>query len=90
MITRSLAEGLTRASERTEVVGRIDSGLALVAAVEEEAARQSHVDILDAVLNGIDAVRRLRKQATIPKVVILRTTLIRRCSKPFAPGLPPM
>jgi len=69
---RIFAEGLTRVLEpEFEVVGCVDNGLALGAAVEEKRPDIAIVDISMPGLNGIDAVRRLRKAGLNTKVVFL-------------------
>ena len=66
------AEGLSRVLEpEFEVVGCVDSGLALPDAVAEKNPDVAIVDISMPGLNGIDAVRRLRKAGHNTKVVIL-------------------
>ena len=66
------AEGLTRVLEpEFEVVGCVDNGLALSPAVEEKKPDIAIVDISMPGLNGIDAVRRLRKAGHKTKVVFL-------------------
>jgi DNA-binding NarL/FixJ family response regulator len=66
------AEGLTRVLEpEFEVVGCVDNGLALSDAVAEKNPDIAIVDISMPGLNGIDAVRRLRKAGQNTKIVFL-------------------
>lgn len=66
------AQGLTRVLEpEFEVVSCVDNGLALSSAVEAEKPDIAIVDVSMPGLNGIDAVRRLRKAGHQTKVVFL-------------------
>ena len=66
------AEGLTRVLEpEFEVVGCVDNGLALSDAVADKKPDIAIVDISMPGLNGIDAVRRLRKAGQNTKIVFL-------------------
>ena len=66
------AEGLTRVLEpEFEVVGCVDNGLSLPDAVADKKPDIAIVDISMPGLNGIDAVRRLRKTGQNTKIVFL-------------------